>query len=374
MTRYIININHYIIHSAGAIACYQHRTHYNTSLQTTLLSTITIHTMAPFQPLSFLLLVCDTRRAFLTTSITICTLPFPPQLAIAEEDNDGNNRDLYLAQPMGIPKDGRSSSSSSSAENLPSAPLEYLLPAARVGVYVYQTLAVAEELENSSNKSQPEAEEVMQRLDNLLLFPPSFITSSDPTVTRGDPYNLPPLLGEIAMQQQKQKERKQQSVEVGMAPQFFEVGELMGERRQWNRLVKAEKEREEKSDLRRALNIYTTNLNFNPSKYKFSGTKEEKSIMIRNDKLPTAKEVIRSDLDARDLYRNALQTALDDAKAEYLYQKKQNNFDTSDLVELLKDACKAIDKWFSFIPDEDIHEALEAVKREQNDLVNEDTS
>lgn len=321
--------------------------------------------MAPFPPLSFLLLVCDTRRAFLTTSITICTLPFPPQLAIAEEDNDGNNRDLYLAQPMGIPKDGRSSSSSSSAENLPSASLEYLLPAARVGVYVYQTLAVAEELENSSNKSQPEAEEVMQRLDNLLLFPPSFITSSDPTVTRGDPYNLPPLLGEIAMQQQKQKERKQQSVEVGMAPQFFEVGELMGERRQWNRLVKAEKEREEKSDLRRALNIYTTNLNFNPSKYKFSGTKEEKSIMIRNDKLPTAKEVIRSDLDARDLYRNALQTALDDAKAEYLYQKKQNNFDTSDLEELLKDACKAIDKWFSFIPDEDIREALEAVKREQ---------
>jgi len=317
--------------------------------------------MAPFPPLSFLLLVCDTRRAFLTTSITICTLPFPPQLAIADEDNDGNNRDLYLAQPMGIPTDGRSSSSS--AETLPSAPLKYLLPAARVGVYVYQTLAVAEELENSSNKS-PEAE-VMQRLDNLLLFPPSFITSSDPTVTRGDPYNLPPLLGEIAMQQQKQKERKQQSVEVGMAPQFFEVGELMGERRQWNRLVKAEKEREEKSDLRRALNIYTTNLNFNPSKYKFSGTKEEKSIMIRNDKLPTAKEVIRSDLDARDLYRNALQTALDDAKAEYLYQKKQNNFDTSDLVELLKDACKAIDKWFSFIPDEDIHEALEAVKREQ---------
>ena len=110
---------------------------------------------------------------------------------------------------------------------------------------------------------------------------------------------------------------------------------------------------------------YTTNINFNPNKYTYSGTSEEKSKLIREDKLPTAKDVIRSDLDARDLYRNALQTSLDDAKAEYLYQKK-NDFESPDeLVSILRDAQRAIDKWFGFIPDDDIKEALEIVRKEQ---------
>jgi len=280
---------------------------------------------------------------------TTCVLPsiaiLKPAIAVDED------RELYLAQPMGIPKED------GSGNNQPRADLEYLLPAARVGVYVYQTLAIAEQL-NSASKS----EETIQKLDNLLLSPPSFISNKDPKVTRGDAYNnLPPILGEVVVAQQKQKERKQQNVDVGFAP----VGELVGERRSWNRLVKAEKAREGASEVRRALNIYTTNINFNPNKYKYSGTSEEKSKLIREDKLPTAKDVIRSDLDARDLYRNQLQTSLDDAKAEYIYQKK-NDFESPDeLISILRDAQRAIDKWFGFIPDDDTKEALEVVRKEQ---------
>lgn len=280
-------------------------------------------------------------------------------------------RELYLARPMGISTDG-----SSSSEVRPSAPLEFLLPSARVGVYVYQALALAEEITKlkasmsgvlEGSEDQKKTESTIQMLDKLLVTsPPSFIKSNDPTVSRGDPYNLPPIVGEVAMQQRKQKERKQQSIDVGLAPQLFEPMELMGERRQWNRLVRAEQARENASEVRRALNVYTTNLNFNPNKYVYSGSKEEKSKLIRDDKLPTTTDVIRSDLDARDLYRNALQTALDDSLAEFLYQKKNNFEDTADLVGLLKDAKVAIDKWFSFIPDEDIKQALEAVKGEQN--------
>ena len=60
-----------------------------------------------------------------------------------------------------------------------------------------------------------------------------------------------------------------------------------------------------------------------------------------------------------------LQTALDDATAEYLYQKK-NDFESPDeLVSILRDAQRAIDKWFNFIPDEDIKQALEMVRKEQ---------
>ena len=106
-------------------------------------------------PLSFILLACDkTRRAFLTS--TTCILPsiaIQPQPAVAVNED----RELYLAQPMGIPKEDGSSQ--------PRADLEYLLPAARVGMYVYQTLAIAEQL-NSASRS----DETIQKLDSLLNF------------------------------------------------------------------------------------------------------------------------------------------------------------------------------------------------------------
>ncbi|KAL7526646.1 hypothetical protein ACHAXR_001575 [Thalassiosira sp. AJA248-18] len=318
--------------------------------------------LPPLPSLSFLLLACDTRRVFLSTSCA-AILAGPPSAAMPKKALMTAHllRELYLARPMGISKDG-----STSEVSRPSAPLENLLPAARVGVYIYQALAIAEDLAQLKSRGDDHVADRIQMLDNLLTgTEPSFIKSSDPAVTRGDPYNLPPIVGEVAMQQRKQKERKLQSIDVGLTPQFFEVGELMGERRQWNRLVRAEQARENASELRRALNIYTTNLNFNPNKYVYSGSKEEKSKLIREDKLPTTTDVIRSDLDARDLYRNALQTALDDAKAEFSYQKKVDFEDPSELVGLLKNARVAIDKWFSFIPDEDIREALEVVKKEQ---------
>lgn len=122
---------------------------------------------------------------------------------------------------MGIAKDG------SSSATRPSAPLEYLLPAARVGVYIYQTIAIAEEpaqLKGGEEDAEQKTEATaIQMLDNLLVTPPSFINSTDPTVTRGDPYNFPPLVGEVAAARRKQKERKLQSIDVGLTPQLFEV-------------------------------------------------------------------------------------------------------------------------------------------------------
>ena len=103
-----------------------------------------------------------------------------------------------------------------------------------------------------------------------------------------------------------------------------------------------------------------------PNRSKVGTISWDKVREIAEDKLPTAKDVIRSDLDARDLYRNQLQTSLDDSVAEYIYQKKNENFESpEELVSLLKDAQRAIDKWFGFIPDDDIKEALEMVRKEQ---------
>lgn len=324
----------------------------------------------------------NTRRSFLDRCTSCCASllinTLHPTAANADDGlNDvpssmalSNNDPLYLARPIGVSSsnDGKDDSSTKSR---PSAPIEFLLPATRVGLYIYQLLSIAEALdqrkkEGSTQSASSDKSLLIEQLDNLLLSPPSFIQSTDPTVTRGDPYNnMPPIIGELAVQQQKQKERKEQQLSIGMAPQLFEVGELMGERRQWSRLVQAERKREEASEVRRALNIYTTNLNFNPNKYVYSGSKEEKKRLIREDRLPSAREVIRSDLDARDLYRNDVQTKLEDVRAEYLYQKGVGLEDLSELVGLLNEAKVALDSWFGFIPDEDIKLALEAVKREQ---------
>lgn len=70
-------------------------------------------------------------------------------------------------------------------------------------------------------------------------------------------------------------------------------------------------------------------------------------------------------MDARDLYRNEVQTKLEDARAEYLYQKGVGFEDVGELVGLLRETKVALDSWFGFIPDEDIKLALEAVKREE---------
>lgn len=276
---------------------------------------------------------------------------------------EADGKDLSLAQPMGP-----------SGESRPSAPLEFLLPAARVGVYIYQLFSFTEELAKlQSGDTNTEAKkDIIAKLDSLLLSPPSFIKANDPSVSRSDPYGKfsPPIVGEIGIAARKQQERRERSIDPGFAPQFFEVGELVGERRQWNQLQSSERKREGASEIRRAFNIYTTNLNFNPTKYQWVGSSQEKSQRIRNDALPTTTDVIRSDLDARDLYRNQVQTSLDDALAEFVYQKKESSediqkFDPTELLDILKQAQTSIDKWFGFIPDQDMKSALEAVQREQ---------
>ena len=233
-----------------------------------------------------------------------------------------------------------------------------------MGVYIYQTLSLAEDLHRLTKDGKDKGVTV-GLLDNMLLTEPSFLQEADPTVKRSDEYNLPPVVGEVTVAAQKRKERRQQNIDVGIVPQLFEVGQLVGERIEWNNLSRKEKVMEGSSEIRMALNIYTTNLNFNSDKYVYSGTKEEKSRLIREEKLPTARDVIKSDLDSRDLWRNSVQTAMDDARAEYIYQKKVGFEDVDELVGLLKDAQSSIDKWFSFVPDDNIKEALDAVRKEQ---------
>ena len=126
--------------------------------------------------------------------------------------------ELYLAQPLGPPgADGTSTR--------PSAPLEYLLPATRVGIYIYQTLSAAEgiaRLQKSEDRTSEKNRDAFSTLDSLVLSPPRFIKPDDPKVSRGDAYQAPPLIGEIGMAAKKRQERREQSIEADFVSELFE--------------------------------------------------------------------------------------------------------------------------------------------------------
>ena len=151
------------------------------------------------------------RAMFLGTVVISCASH--STIASAEGSDE-----LYLAQPLGPPgADGTSTR--------PSAPLEYLLPATRVGIYIYQTLAAAEDiarLQKSEDHTSKKNRDAFSTLDSLVLSPPRFIKPDDPKVSRGDAYQAPPLIGEIGMAAKKRQERREQSIEADFVSELFE--------------------------------------------------------------------------------------------------------------------------------------------------------
>jgi hypothetical protein len=118
--------------------------------------------------------------------------------------------------------------------------------------------------------------------------------------------------------------------------------------------------------MRAAFNAYTNNLVFGES-YKVNASREEKKRLIRQyDQLPDVTSVIRSDLDLRDLYRNQVLTAMDDAKAELEYQLANDEMDFSELLSILRQAQSSCSEWFKFVPENDMKEALAVVYGEQD--------
>lgn len=89
--------------------------------------------------------------------------------------------------------------------------------------------------------------------------------------------------------------------------------------------------------------------------------------MVRQDRLPDVKQVITSDMGMRYLYRNQILTDMDDVRAELQYQLKINTFpdaaiDATELLNLLKEAQRACDRWLSLIDPNDVLEAIKTVE------------
>jgi len=107
------------------------------------------------------------------------------------------------------------------------------------------------------------------------------------------------------------------------------------------------------TSMRAAMNIYTANLRFADS-YVLTASKEERRSYIRKyNQLPNVKQVVAADLDLRDLYRNLIETKMDDAQAE-LYSDK---FDAVELHTLLQEVDDTYRQWFALISEQDVKAA-----------------
>jgi len=99
-----------------------------------------------------------------------------------------------------------------------------------------------------------------------------------------------------------------------------------------------------------------------------TASKDERSKMIREDRIPDVKTVIASDMGLRYLLRNDILTACDDARAELKYQMKQTDAgaaaDGRELLDLLLIAQSACRKWFALIDEKSVQEALAIVSKD----------
>lgn len=116
------------------------------------------------------------------------------------------------------------------------------------------------------------------------------------------------------------------------------------------------------SAVRSAFNVYTANLRFGEN-YVLTASPAERKQLIRNDALPDVKTVITADLDLRDLYRNQIQTAVDDAGAELSLPRP----DPQEVQQLMSEAMSAMDAWFALIDDFDVQTAESKRKQQQQE-------
>lgn len=111
---------------------------------------------------------------------------------------------------------------------------------------------------------------------------------------------------------------------------------------------------------RAALNVYTANLRFSGDSYVLTASPALRKQLIRMDALPDIQTVVTADLDLRDLYRNDVQTAIEDARAELFFldntQQRQEP-DYTEVVAVLTRAVASLSAWFDLIDPVDVRAA-----------------
>jgi hypothetical protein len=212
------------------------------------------------------------------------------------------------------------------APNRPTAPTEALVPATQQRLLLEKAAGLAKLLVEECNIAAPSS---------------SSISSSSSSSSRG--VDLLDQLKEIFEPPVETPARK---TAVSMTRRY-KVDEQVLQRAVATKLSGA--------TVRAAMNVYSANLRFGES-YMLTATGSTKKELIRQyDGLPDVKLVISADLDLRDLYRNQVQTTIEDIQAE-LYRSVP---DPAEVVALLAEAKKVYGSWFALISENDTREALQ---------------
>jgi len=235
----------------------------------------------------------------------------------------------------------------------PFSPIDALLPAARVKITLDSAVNIASQLSTATDAN--EKRELLHDLEGLLLVTQNYTRGTTPMAVPQQP----------AKQYLNAYDDYRRSLSLLEKPGAILVQN--GEIDAWKRLKREERVREDADEVRAALNYYTSNLNFNSQEFILTATREERSRLIRDDKIPDVKTVIASDMGLRYLHRNDLLTACDDARAELNYQMKQdpNSIDGGELLDILLMAQNACTKWFALIDERDMMAAMEIVQKEK---------
>lgn len=254
----------------------------------------------------------------------------------------------------------------------PFAPPAALLPATRVKLLIDQSLVLLEDIlasENSSleeNKKKQKQQDVILSLQRNLLLQQTYMLPLN-----GTSKNLSEDVKDILLKSNsKLYDDTYNNIIKSASPQDVPYLLLVkaGEQREIKILKQRQKYLEKQNAIREAFNFYTKQLQFDTEYYVLNASPSEKKKMIRNDALPDIKSVIVSDLDLRDLVRNQVLDAVDDSKAELMYQMKQYDdtgiFDGSELKICLLRAQDMINQWFDFISSNDVAVAIETVAKE----------
>lgn len=223
----------------------------------------------------------------------------------------------------------------------PSSPISILLPAVKFRRVLDLAIATVEKASSPSTSS----EEQLIALDSLadLLLTPQNYTSrlSEVPAAPGRQYL-----------EAYQRNRGRLSLLEQPGALLIQNGEIGA----WRRLKRQERTREETDEVRAAFNAFTNDLSFRTDRYVFNESQEIKSKLIREDRLPDAKQVITSDLGLRYLYRNNVLDSMEDARAELRLLVKevanttsdtQSPIDLTELQRLLSEADRSLAKWFS---------------------------
>ena len=305
-----------------------------------------------------------------TTTVNTCTPTSRRQWLHSVRSSGGSL--LCTLALLQTPKDAMAATASStmqeeqppstSALRRPTAPIEFLIPAAQIKLRIDTSLQLL-------TASAPTTSEKIRQLlylwnERPFLDVKLLLLAHSPSAAAATTSPQQQQPAQPAPSYEDRYTQNRQQLSLWQQPGAFLV--QRGEVSAWQRLVRQEQSRSQTNPLRAAFNLYTDALVFSSQQYVLTVDAREKSNRIRNDQLPTVTSVVTADLDLRALYRNQILTCIDDLRAELQSISDNNDDELEEVQRILREANGAMETWLGFIEPEEVKMALQGAQQAED--------